>query len=260
MQTTLSVKVARADGLPKMDAVSKSDLYVVSSIQRLPENRVKTKTVWDNNNPVWDEDFELERVRLSDVVEFLVFDNDENQLLGRSDDFIGCALVNVDDVLTQGTFVQSLELTCKNGQPVGTLNVVMTVKNLGLVVTVHSACDLSSLDLFSESDPYAIVYVDGKESEHKKTKTVDNDNSPTWDEALGMGPVSSDEFLTIHVMDDDKWNGIGKPDDFIAHMTFNMGQALVVKNAPFDLPLETKSGEKTAATIKISLAVEEYAE
>lgn len=231
---------------------NRQNVYVESSIQRLPENRAKTKIVQNRTDPVWEEDFELGCVLLTDTVEFWVFDTGSD---GKSDGCVGHAHAKVKEVLEYGTSVLTLKLSGMIGQPVGTLDVEMVVKNLGLVVTMHSACNLPNMDLTTMSDPYVIMYVDGKKSEYKRTATVHDDNNPTWDEALDMGFCNSNESLIIEVWDDDKWNGFGKPDDLIGRSTLNIGHLFVAKNAP-NLTLMTNEGEKTDAEIKISLAVQ----
>lgn len=53
----LTLTVVKANGLKNKELIGKSDPYAVVYIR--PVFKVKTKTIEDNLNPVWDQTFEL---------------------------------------------------------------------------------------------------------------------------------------------------------------------------------------------------------
>ncbi|KAJ8450159.1 hypothetical protein Cgig2_033353 [Carnegiea gigantea] len=84
-QGKLTVTVVKANNLKNMEFIGKSDPYVALHIR--PLFKVKTKTVDDNLNPVWNETFELiaeDKETQSLVIE--VFDEDigDDELLGMT--------------------------------------------------------------------------------------------------------------------------------------------------------------------------------
>lgn len=56
-QGKLTVTVVKANSLKNMEMIGKSDPYVVVHIR--PLFKLKTRTVENNLNPVWNEDFDL---------------------------------------------------------------------------------------------------------------------------------------------------------------------------------------------------------
>ncbi|CAE7245713.1 Synaptotagmin-4 [Symbiodinium microadriaticum] len=78
-----------------------------------------------------------------------------------------------------------------------------------LVVVVHRATGLSSLDLFSGSDPYCVVSVQGSGGVSKpwkgggRTPYVSNDQNPVWEESFLVEDVLHEEVLYFSLWDHD---------------------------------------------------------
>eukprot|EP00439_Symbiodinium_sp_Y106_P030900 s444_g3.t1 len=78
-----------------------------------------------------------------------------------------------------------------------------------LVVVVHRATGLSSLDLFSGSDPYCVVSVQGSGGVSKpwkgggRTPYVSNDQNPVWEESFLIEDVLHEEVLYFSLWDHD---------------------------------------------------------
>eukprot|EP01094_Clydonella_sp_ATCC50884_P016712 TRINITY_DN278_c0_g1_i1.p1 TRINITY_DN278_c0_g1~~TRINITY_DN278_c0_g1_i1.p1 ORF type:complete len:165 (-),score=57.74 TRINITY_DN278_c0_g1_i1:580-1014(-) len=73
---------------------------------------------------------------------------------------------------------------------------------LQLHILVKNAKNLKDEDTFGESDPYVVVEVDDVK---KRTKTVENNHSPTWNEELTIGVFEEhmDTNIVFGVWDDD---------------------------------------------------------
>ena len=64
-----------------------------------------------------------------------------------------------------------------------------------LIVTVRRAKDLVNADTFSSSDPFCQLEI-GKD--HQKTKTIDNNNSPEWNQVFKF-MLATPETDVLHV-------------------------------------------------------------
>jgi hypothetical protein len=77
----------------------------------------------------------------------------------------------------------------------------------GGVIMIHlkSAVGLRKADIMSDSDPYATIDVEGgsHQGQHVKSKTIQNSNSPKWNEHLQVCVESLSSNLHIKVFDED---------------------------------------------------------
>ncbi len=77
----------------------------------------------------------------------------------------------------------------------------------GGVIMIHlkGAAGLRKADVLSDSDPYATIDVEGgsHQGQHVKSKTIQNSNSPTWNEHLQVCVESLSSNLHIKVFDED---------------------------------------------------------
>ncbi|PPR85342.1 hypothetical protein GOBAR_AA35348 [Gossypium barbadense] len=88
----LTVTVVRANDLKNLEMIGKSDPYVVVHVR--PRFKVKTKTIDNNLNPVWNETFELiAEDRETQVLTVEVFDKDIGQ-----DQRLGIAKVRLSEL------------------------------------------------------------------------------------------------------------------------------------------------------------------
>eukprot|EP00486_Rosalina_sp_Unknown_P014904 CAMPEP_0201596070 /NCGR_PEP_ID=MMETSP0190_2-20130828/192873_1 /ASSEMBLY_ACC=CAM_ASM_000263 /TAXON_ID=37353 /ORGANISM="Rosalina sp." /LENGTH=269 /DNA_ID=CAMNT_0048056289 /DNA_START=283 /DNA_END=1088 /DNA_ORIENTATION=- len=85
------------------------------------------------------------------------------------------------------------------------------------VIQIHaiSADDLPKADLFSDSDPYAVFK--NTEGQAVKTKVIDDNNDPTWNEHLVLS-VNENIPIIIQVWDEDDHS----KDDLLATGTLNI--------------------------------------
>lgn len=88
---TLQLTVHSCEALPVAD-ITTSDPYVVTSAGGRLENR--TKTVYRNRNPVWNEDFYLKILHRRTVIILNIFDEDK----GKEDDQLGTAFIDLTDL------------------------------------------------------------------------------------------------------------------------------------------------------------------
>ncbi|EFJ23674.1 plant synaptotagmin [Selaginella moellendorffii] len=73
-----------------------------------------------------------------------------------------------------------------------------------LVVKVVQAKDLLNMDLFGKSDPFAQLFIRPIPARRKRTKTIDNDLNPVWNEVFEFeieDPAT--QKLFVHIFDED---------------------------------------------------------
>jgi len=87
---------------------------------------------------------------------------------------------------------------------------------------IEYAKDLPKLDILSESDPYVTIHVEDDEGERElgRTKTIDNNDNPVWNEYFVID-IHKLKRIWINVWDED----IATP-DFIGSVDLDPASAL----------------------------------
>jgi len=107
------VKVVEARGLKSKDFFSKSDPYVQIKLKghMFQTHKQKGKTISNNNNPIWNEDFIVIPKSPNDVIEITIWDHDTFTF----DDFIGKIDLPVSQYLNRGVCDEWRPLVGKSG-------------------------------------------------------------------------------------------------------------------------------------------------
>jgi len=217
-------RIAHARGLPNTDASGKSDPFVVLKGIRSNNHMVNihvTRCVQNSLAPVWEEEFDFCIPAEWGLVELvglkaMVFDADDLSVsfLG-TEDFLGGCDIDLSMAVTGRAMTHELELAgvplskAKGKKP--RLTVVVTVYKevvpkpkpgmellldsmvyldyvREVAVKVSSAKALPNADLVGSSDPQCVVRVillSGEVREIHRTKVVQDDLNPHWDEMCG---------------------------------------------------------------------------
>eukprot|EP01118_Nematostelium_gracile_P005231 TRINITY_DN1637_c0_g1_i2.p1 TRINITY_DN1637_c0_g1~~TRINITY_DN1637_c0_g1_i2.p1 ORF type:complete len:273 (-),score=53.64 TRINITY_DN1637_c0_g1_i2:53-850(-) len=114
MSNQFFLKVIEARGLRSADAFSPSDPYCIVELKGHLFNKEKqyTKVIWDNNNPIWNEDFVMHPSKPQDIIIISIYDKDKI----TSDDFLGKIELPVAQYLNRGPIDEWRPLTTKHGK------------------------------------------------------------------------------------------------------------------------------------------------
>ena len=125
---------------------------------------------------------------------------------------------------------------------------------MSICVFVKSATDLPKSDTFSKSDPYCELTF---HNERRKTKVIDNDQNPEWNEALNWalnGPPELTEVIEVDILDHEDF---GKSDSAMAKGTVPLENVIKEGNVfDLDVALTSPEGEPLGSKLRVDLHYE----
>jgi len=114
-----------------------------------------------------------------------------------------------------------------------------------LVVVIHGCNDLEKMDLFSESDPFVVVTVDGEQK--FKTETKEDDPNPKWNIGFSIPHVGKEIKFSVFDDDSDKKNA----NDLIGEVSFTLDK--LQKLGDKSVHHLTRQGKQLKSTITLSV-------
>lgn len=88
-----------------------------------------------------------------------------------------------------------------------------------MVVKIHSASGLKDIDLFGSLDPYITLHIgNAKNAELGRTKHVEDNRNPKFDETLFVLLNNVNDVLVMEVMD----RNVGRTDASVGGCTFDL--------------------------------------
>ncbi|KAK0142983.1 Multiple C2 and transmembrane domain-containing protein 1 [Merluccius polli] len=219
----------------------------------------KSKTIYKNLNPVWDERVSLLVETLREPLYVKVFDYD----FGFQDDFMGAAQVHLESLEHQRTLDLSLDLGDPHhpDQNLGTidLGITLTTKEGDIRETnqsmrlsdVHKKSqlwrgivsigliegrNLKAMDNNGQSDPYVRFRMGHQKF---KSKVFPKSLNPQWKEKFDFHLYDEQGgYIDITVWDRDA----GRRDDFMGRCTIDLSTLAREQTHKLDLPLEDGAG------------------
>lgn len=186
--------------------------------------RFQTKTIDNQNNPVWRHEEKISEFNYGDRLKFHTYDKD---LVGAES--LGWAELPTDKIIREGknTFMGELKLKdagIKNAYVKLKVEILKRFLRFNtedvyrLDLNIISASGLRDADWSllggGSSDPFCKVSVVGKGSSVFKTRTIDNKNNPEWREDAVIPDFVKGDKLMFEVFDYD----FGKPDDLLGRV------------------------------------------
>uniref|UniRef100_G3UCJ2 Synaptotagmin-7 n=1 Tax=Loxodonta africana TaxID=9785 RepID=G3UCJ2_LOXAF len=212
-ESTLTVKIMKAQELPAKDFSGTSDPFV--KIYLLPDkkHKLETKVKRKNLNPHWNETFLFEGFPYEKVVQRILYlqvlDYDR---FSRNDPIGEVSIpLNKIDLTQMQTFWKDLK-PCSDGS--GSrgellLSLCYNPSANSIIVNIIKARNLKAMDIGGTSDPYVKVWLMYKDKrvEKKKTVTMKRNLNPIFNESFAFDiPTEKlrETTIIITVMDKDK--------------------------------------------------------
>ena len=170
---TLQLHIHNCEALPIADITS-SDPYVVIIVGGRLENR--TKTIFRNRNPVWNEEFSLKILHRRSVIALEIYDEDK----GKDDDQIGTVYLDLTDLPLEVPIRKKHSVTASGGfdTKASKIEVTMTIRSNESVIQIvpdEKNDSTGEENIFNSS----IVVID-----HAPSPVPDTDTSSSIDSEL----------------------------------------------------------------------------
>jgi len=124
----------------------------------------------------------------------------------------------------------------------------MTIPPKALEVTIICARGLMNADVIGLSDPYTLIEIKGKPDVKHKTKVIDNNLNPVWNEQFKILNFDIGDVLELSVWDKDMWP---KKDDLLGRLSLRSDQILPKGFDGVELPLVETEDHESYITLNI---------
>lgn len=183
-----------------------------------PSSAVQSNVIKSNLNPVWDQHLTLQALDIADTIVVELYDQDK---VGSDDSMMDPLEFPLQSISPQAPIDFDKEIQLK-GKAAGRLHFTITCITQGateqqpapgaleaqpavsyLDIHLVKATNLIKADA-NASDPYVLFYLksEGKDK-GVKSKVIDNDLNPVWDQHLALTAPKQDDSLIVEMWDED---------------------------------------------------------
>lgn len=206
----LKIHVYDGKKLKKMDAVGKSDPYMSFELKDRKKSKIKTQIISNTLDPIWNQDLILDVPDVKkDVLVVNLWDEDiknDDRMMNEQEIPLSSVPIGQKQEFNEGIKLKKKDAgtlhyeytLCDGPAPTG-----QDFKPCKLRVTVLKAEKLKKMDA-NASDPYVTLQLNKEKESLQKTKAIQNDLNPVWNEKFEFSCKDwNTDKLYVNMWDED---------------------------------------------------------
>lgn len=186
----LKIHVVNGKKLRKMDPIGKSDPYMTFELKDHKGSKVKTNVIENNLSPVWNEDLVIDIPDIKkDVLLVNLWDEDiknDYRMMNEQEIHLNTIPIGQKQVFNEGIKFKKKDagnLHYEYELLEGPAPQQNTMKSKPCIILVHAIKAEKLGKMFDNlPDSYLTLQIKGESDSIKRTRTIDNDRNPVWNE------------------------------------------------------------------------------